>query len=391
MILELSPDQDLARKLLMDWFMAKNHRQYITLGGYAGTGKTTLLAYIRAELKKERKKLKVAFCSYTGKAVQTLKRKLGEHDALKFGDEVRTIHSLIYKAITNEFGAIIGWKKREVLDAEPDLLIVDEASMVDGDIWRDLLSYGIPIIAVGDHGQLPPVSGSFNLMQNPELRLEKIHRQAENNPIIKLSVMARETGFIGHGDYGGRVFKATPADASVMLENIFCNFSADQLILCGYNSTRVRLNMAIRTALGFETPEPRPNDRVICLRNNREKEIYNGMLGYIKGIKKLVGDRYKLEVALDSAEGKQLYTGHVSAEQFGAQKTLNNILGYTKTKDLDLFDFGYALTVHKAQGSQAKKVVVFEERFSRDTEEDWRRWLYTAVTRAEEELLIVGN
>jgi len=143
--------------------------------------------------------------------------------------------------------------------------------------------------------------------------------------------------------------------------------------------------------LGFETPEPRPNDRVICLRNNREKEIYNGMLGYIKEIKKLAGDKYKLEVALDSYEGEQLYTGHVSAEQFGAQKTLNNILGYTKTKDLDLFDFGYALTVHKAQGSQAKKVVVFEERFSRDTEEDWRRWLYTAVTRAEEELLIVGN
>ncbi len=87
------------------------------------------------------------------------------------------------------------------------------------------------------------------------------------------------------------------------------------------------------------------------------------MLGYIKEVKKLVGDKYKLEVALDSYEDEQLYVGHVSAEQFGAQKTLNNILGYTKTKDLDLFDFGHALTVYKAQGSQAKKVVFLKSAF----------------------------
>jgi len=57
----------------------------------------------------------------------------------------------------------------------------------------------------------------------------------------------------------------------------------------------------------------------------------------------------------------------------------------------DLFDFGYALTVHKAQGSQAKKVILFEERFSKMDDTDWKRWLYTAITRAEEELLIFGS
>lgn len=390
MLIELSPDQDLARKFIMDWYNSKSRASYITLGGYAGTGKTTLITYLRRQLKVDHKKLRVAFCAYTGKATQVLKRKLAEHDAVHFGDEVRTIHSLIYKAITDEHGFIIGWRRREVLDTEPDLLIVDEASMVDEEIWRDLLSYRVPIIAVGDHGQLPPVSGSFNLMQNPQLKLEKIHRQAEENPIIKLSVMAREQGVIFRGDYGNGVCKLTYTDAQPALENIFTSYNQDYLLLCGYNATRIRLNMAVRSALGFEVPEPRPNDRVICLRNNRQKEIYNGMLGYVKEIKKLAGDKYKVEIAMDSYEGDHLYTGHVSAEQFGAQKTLNNISGYAKTKDMDLFDFGYALTVHKAQGSQAKKVVVFEERFSRDTEEDWRRWLYTAVTRAEDELLIVG-
>ncbi len=390
MLIELSSDQELARTCLLDWYKEKNRPQYITLGGYAGTGKTTLLSYLRRELQKEHKKLKVAFCAYTGKATQVLKRKLVEHEAMLPGDEVRTIHSLIYKAITNESGAILGWKRREELDADPDLLIVDEASMVDEEIWRDLLSYQVPIIAVGDRGQLPPVSGNFNLMQNPQLRLEKIHRQAEQNPIIRLSVMAREQGAIMHGDYGDGVCKLTYTDAQPALENIFTSFNKYYMILCGYNNTRVRINATIRAALGFETPEPRSNDRVICLRNNREQDIYNGMLGEIVEIKKLIGDKYKVEIAMDTYEGEQVYRGHISAEQFGAQKTLNNILGYTKTKDMDLFDFGYALTVHKAQGSQAKKVVVFEERFAKDSEENWRRWLYTAATRAEEELLIVG-
>jgi exodeoxyribonuclease-5 len=58
--------------------------------------------------------------------------------------------------------------------------------------------------------------------------------------------------------------------------------------------------------------------------------------------------------------------------------------------EIDLFDFGYALTVHKAQGSQAQKVVLFEERFSKMDDETWCRWLYTGVTRAGEELYIIG-
>ena len=99
---------------------------------------------------------------------------------------------------------------------------------------------------------------------------------------------------------------------------------------------------------------------------------------------------YKVEISMDSFSGDFLYEGVISSEQFNSSTTLNNIVGYAKTKDMDLFDFGYALTVHKAQGSQAKKVVLFEERFGRQDEDMWRRWLYTGITRAEEELLIIG-
>ena len=175
-----------------------------------------------------------------------------------------------------------------------------------------------------------------------------------------------------------------------MLDNIFRNFNDNYMILCGYNSTRVKINSTVRASLGFESPTPTIGDRVICLRNNWEKEIFNGMLGTIKEIKKLDGIKYETEIAMESFEEGAMYKGCISTEQFFSSRTLNNINGIIRTKDVDLFDFGYALTVHKSQGGQAKKVVLFEERFKRHDNDTWKRWLYTGVTRAEEELLIVG-
>lgn len=389
-MIELSDDQKIALKALLNWYYSISKKQFITLGGYAGTGKTTLISFLRQELAKSNDKLKVGFCSYTGKATQVLKRKLQEHKAVYKNDVIGTIHSLIYKAIEDERGVILGWDLRENEEVAYDLLIVDEASMLDQVIWNDLLSYNIPIIAVGDHGQLPPINGTFNLMEKPELKLEQIHRQARLNPIIKLSILAREQGIIPEGNYGNCVEKVGFVDGSYLVQGIFENYNQDTLLLCGYNSTRMRINAAVRNALGFEIPEPCPGDRVICLRNNREKQIFNGMLGTILEIRKKDKDKYQVKIAMDGVNTAQSYEGVISVEQFSSPKTLNNIRGIIRTQKIDLFDFGYALTVHKAQGSQARKIVLFEERFKAQDDEMWRRWLYTGVTRAEEELLIIG-
>lgn len=365
-----------------------SRKPYITLGGYAGTGKTTLISILREELNRINPKAKVAFCSYTGKAVQVMKRKLMEQKVSIKGDFLGTIHSLIYRTIEDSSGRVLGWALKDKFELNYDLMIVDEASMVDEKIWADLMSFRIPIIAVGDHGQLPPVSGEFNLMQKPHLRLTEIHRQARENPIIELSILARQNGEIPHGSYGGAVEKVSYAESGSMVEDIFSNYNPDTLILCGYNNSRVKINTAVRGYLGFENPEPCADDRVICLRNNREKAIFNGMLGTILDIKRLEGEKYQTTILMEGMPNA--YEGIISSEQFFSPKTLNNILGYKKTQGMDLFDFGYALTVHKAQGSQARKVVLFEERFKEMDDEMWKRWLYTAVTRAEEELLIFG-
>jgi len=386
--MELSEDQQKALVKLLSWYKDRDRKRFITLGGYAGTGKTTLISIFKNELAKAEKGIKIAFCSYTGRAAQNLRNKLKEAGALCARDSVSTIHGLIYTPQEGSNGQITGWDRKDEL--ERDLIIVDEASMVDGLIWGDLLSYNIPIIAVGDHGQLPPISGNFNLMEAPEILLTQIHRQARDNPIIKVSEYARTTGLVPPKKYGAGVVKylKEDSDAQEKTGELLEAYSADTLILCGYNSTRTKINQFIRASLGFETPAPATGDRVICLRNNHKKAVCNGMLGTIVSIAADQKDWYGAEIKMDDRE--KPYEGLIYAPQFGAGRGVN----FTKDRRLaaqgDLFDFGYALTVHKAQGGQARRVVMFEERFAQMDDEMWRRWLYTGVTRAEEELYLFG-
>lgn len=391
--MDISADKKLALKEILTWYAArskKQAKQSLTLGGYAGTGKTTLIAVLRKVLFTQNPKIKVAFAAFTGKAARVLKNYLGENQVLYKGDSVGTIHSLIYSVIENERHEIIGWKRKEEIKA--DLIIIDEASMIDQKIWLDLLNYDVPILAVGDHGQLPPIGGQFNLMENPEIKLEEIHRQVADNPIIKLSIEARKFGQIKAGNYGHGVRKLSKNDpeSAEIIDNYLQSYNSETLILCGYNNTRVKLNSYIRNILGFESPLPQAGDRVICLRNKQQKAIFNGMLGTLQRISSKDENFYEAKILFDDDDS--LFEGLIVKKQFGSSSALN--FGRelrALTLQAELFDFAYALTVHKAQGSQARRVILFEERFKQMSDLDWRRWLYTAVTRAEEELIILGD
>ncbi|MBU2530720.1 MAG: ATP-dependent RecD-like DNA helicase [Elusimicrobia bacterium] len=398
--MELSNGQKIALNKLLAWYQDPDKKMFVTLGGYAGTGKTTLIAIFRKEItklneasekkgKKEKKKIKVGFCSYTGKAAQNLKFTIKESGAHVAKDTVSTIHGLIYNPIESASGIITGWAKKE--EIERDLIIVDEASMVDGPIWNDLLSYNIPIIAVGDHGQLPPISGNFNLMQKPEILLTEIHRQAKHNPIIMVSELARKTGIVPPKEYGDGVAKYLRSDPETQERSgeLLESYNKDTIILCGYNSTRTKINQFIRASLGFERPTLSTGDRVICLRNNHEKRIYNGMLGTILSLEPDGKEFYHADIQMDGL--KKPYSGLIYAAQFGAKTAINFTKDRSKTGKADLFDFGYAITVHKAQGGQTRKVIMFEERFPKMDEDMWRRWLYTGITRAQEELYLFGK
>lgn len=390
MDIKLSSDQRTVLREIWKWFVGRKS-PYLTFGGYAGTGKTTMTALFRQALEQEYPKIKVAFCSYTGKAARVLEETLRNHDARFSSDTTGTIHSLIYEPEKDEQGRVLGWHVKEKINS--DLIIVDEASMVNRKIWHDLLQFKKPILAVGDHGQLPPVHGNFNLMEDPDIKLEKIHRQARGNPIIELSEKVRSGKEIPHGDFNKvKKLPRESAETGEAVEEILNNYDDELLVLVGYNRTRVQLNNAIRELQYRRSREPQSGDRIICLRNNHRKGIYNGTRGKINQIepwqdKKNRNLWYFLEAEMDTGE---LYTGKVLKKQFNQEKTIQEIPNLSFKEMGDLFDFGYALTVHKAQGSQARQVLLFEERFQQMDDEDWFRWLYTAVTRAEEELVIVG-
>ena len=420
MEIELSDDQQKCYKDIMNWILAFEHPEYsvqkqdlLTFGGPAGSGKSTLIGKIRNDLKN----YNIAFCSYTGKAAAILRSKLKLFNGhIRSSDYCGTIHSLIYEPILDpQTKEVIGWQK--VKDLSFNLIIIDESSMVGEDIFGDLASFGIPILAVGDNYQLPPIEGEMNLMRHPDIRLEKIHRHAENSPIIKISMLAREEGFIPHGNYGDCVRKVNPSSGSItkFIENS-SDFS-DTAIICGFNKTRINLNQKVRAWFNYKDKYPQVGERIICLKNNKDARhcpIYNGVIGTVKDII----DNYnflKVEVAIDGEA--EYYKGKIcpttfnnekpdfvhsfieeiiedrhdyDVDRFATTRSTRRRVSETRKKYLDHFDFGYCLTVHKSQGSEWQRVMLIEQPCKFWSGDLWNKWLYTAVTRAKSELLIVS-
>lgn len=391
--MNVSADQAHALERLLTW-VKKPTSESLRLGGYAGTGKTTLITLLRQEIETIKPHARVAFAAYTGKATHVLRSYLGASGSIKSQDRISTIHQLLYHPQLNHEGMIIGWKKSREIDA--DLIVIDEASMVTDHIWHDLQTYHIPIIAIGDHGQLPPINSRFSLMEHPDIVLEHIHRQARENPIIALAHQARETGYIPPGDYAKTVRKFSYATHDAyeihdIMDDLLRDHQDDTLVLCGRNTTRLHLNRTIRQKADRPSDEPETGEKVVCLKNSYTQPgapIYNGMIGTIAYLEP--DEDHWYQATIDFADEEKTFQGRISRHQFHQPTLLDRVEGLALKDIGERFDFGYALTVHKAQGSQASTVLLFEERFQKSNDEDWKRWLYTAVTRARENLYIIA-
>lgn len=400
-ILELSPDQQVVFDQLSAW-IKKPKSKLITLGGFAGCGKSTLISLLASEKACQQR---IAFCALTGKAANVLRHKLEASGVNFTTHSCGTIHRLMYTPKVNPVtGAITGWKRRPFLDAS--IIILDEASMVPGDVFDDLKSYGLPILAVGDHGQLPPVRGNFSLMQDPQLRLEKIHRQAEDNPIIMLSKAVREAGQLRRDMADGNHVRFLGYDSA--MEELSARFKDtdgralfDIAVITYTNKTRCALNSRIRLIRHGHVPDgPKTGEQVICLRNallpdDKERSIFNGMRGLITKVTPSKHTHFaEIELPDDGLDIK----GDLSRHQFGRDKTFASLEEFHNyglkpnswhTCGL-LFDYGYSLTVHKAQGSGFDDVILFYERPGMVQEPEFRRWLYSATTRSSNRLTIIG-
>lgn len=370
----------------------------LSVGGLAGTGKTTLLGVFAATTT-----LRCAYAAFTGRAASILTRKLREAGARNV--EATTIHRLMYAPILNSKEEVCGWRRRKELSAQFDLIVIDEASMVGGAMLEDLKGYGLPILAVGDHGQLPPVMDSGELMAHPDLVLEKIHRQAVGNPIIQFAHAIRETGRLDSSLADGHFIRfAKKTDALDVLRETYHAAHDDNQpfldvgILSYRNDTRRQLNGTARKALGFAGP-PRKGEVVICLLN--EPPVFNGMRGILAQDahdRPEGSDPWELEGLIGFPdEGLAPVPFTMCAPQFNRPGTFRTveelcargILVDTVNQAGSLFDFGYALTVHKSQGSSFRHVIVYLDRPVHPQSPEWRKWAYTAATRASERLTIL--
>lgn len=396
----------------VDYWLKNSDEQVFRLFGYAGTGKTTLAKHFAEGVSGL-----VLFGAFTGKAAYVLQQK-GCEGAI-------TIHQMIY--ISREKGkqelrkaqeqlellqaelAEAGKTEKEIANHEKvktlenliiaetkalekpyfilnqdsmvkhaKLVIIDECSMIDGTIGKDLLSFGTKVLVLGDPAQLPPIRGTgfFTEGVTPDVMLTDIHRQAEESPIIRMATMVRNHQELYYGDYGDNCMVVREGEIGAKQALTF------EQILVGRNNTRYSTNRRMRFLKGYEEGLPVIGDRLVCLRNNHDLGILNGAIYDVMSIEGTMDSKIMMSVKPEDETFVKEILSH-EHHFLGHGKDLK----WYEKKEAEEFDYGYALTVHKAQGSQYNSLLLFDESacFRKDK---WKHQ-YTGITRAAEEITVV--
>lgn len=400
-----TPQQDGALKAVDSWLKSSRKLKPFYLAGYAGTGKTTLAKHFCEHVSGN-----VQFAAYTGKAASVLRAK-GCANAT-------TLHSLLYNPvgstntkrieelkdlITKEksLGENTCIKKLDLLRKElrkiseksramfelkdkydnvslanADLLVLDECSMIDEQMRKDIEYFKIPVLVLGDPGQLPPVGGIGGwAKQAPDYLLTEIHRQAKGSKIIWLATEVR------HGRWPGWMDDPDCVIAPKATFDYDLAALADQVIT-GKNVTRRKLNSAIRKLKGFDKVYPLKGDKLICLKNNHDEGLLNGVTCTATSDSRKVAQTIGLDISYEG-EDKFYYMDPGPFEE-----TYYNRLSFPEQDIVQKFDYGYAITCHKSQGSQWKNVLICDDKMRSEDREMRKKWLYTAITRAEEKVRI---
>ena len=372
--------------------------KYTTISCYAGTGKSTLVKFAIAALGVREDR--VAYATFTGKAAEVLRKK-GNTGAC-------TLHKLLYDHFPKPGGGFIR-KPKTSLDY--DVVVVDEVSMAPKSMIDMLLSHRVYVIFLGDPFQLPQINKdeSHDILENAHIFLDEVMRQAAESEIIQISMKIRNGEPIDF--MKGKEVIIIPKSELVEGHLTW----ADQ-ILCGTNATRENINRQMREIYGF-SGLPQDGEKMICLRNYWDDCADNGdaLVNGTTGILRNPFETFRMipnYIPIDNHRMDVIQGDFVTSDG----STFNSVemdkkflidgvkcitdgkilfrLGKLKNKIGDIvpreFAFGYAITTHKAQGSEWDKVLVIEEKFPFSKEEH-ARWLYTAVTRASEKLVLVRS
>lgn len=358
-----------------------------TITGPAGTGKTTLLSLLPDVISGSFKVL-----APTGRAA------LRVHEATGGRVPATTVHRWLYIPLGDGPDVRFLPKLPEALEIPSSrLVVVDDASPLGLTVWRHLLTActqaGLNIVLIGDPFQLPPVeprgAEAFDVLAQPALRrvnLTEILRQAQDSPIIRAATHVRE------GDVRRGLSELQNVGRDRLLDTMGDVIDQDGVILCHRNETRHTINAALRRLYGLEDRPLAPSEPLLVLKNTYRLNRYNGE---VVPFGRWTGVDARVSVAGESIHYAQIRVGNDDAivaldEIFGrTQLPAGTIASHgaawarSRQKDPPPYlscNLGYALTCHRAQGSEWDSVVVLLDRI--DTREEGRRWLYTAITRA---------
>lgn len=373
----------------------RNNEKYVTICGYAGTGKSTLVRFIIEALDIDEDR--VAYACYTGKAAEVLRKKGNKH--------AMTLHKLLYDSFPRPGGGFI---RKPKLSLDYDVVVVDECSMVPKSMIQMLMRHKVFIIFLGDSFQLPMIdkNESHTLLDKPDIFLDEIMRQAAESEIIQLTMKIRN---------GEAITPMKGNEVIVIPKNELVTGHltwADQII-CATNVTRHNMNTQMRELLGY-TGTIQDGEKVIIKRNywddcNSDGDaLVNGSTGIItnpfESFRRIPAYIKNNRHDLPTVVGN--FTPDCGSEFSGVEFDKDFLLTETPCVDWRVayqlgklkpsigdivprqMTYGYAITCHAAQGSEWDKVLVIEESFPFDKTEH-ARWLYTACTRASDKLVLV--
>lgn len=343
--------QAAAHQSIRDWLRQPYGDQVFRLTGPAGSGKTRLATDIGREFSAQ-------YVTPTNKSAAVLRN--------RGADTATTIHSYLYGAPKKDRNGKLVWRLREHGRPYVPFLIVDEGGMVGASEGADLCHCAARLLVTKDDHQLPPISGRA-YFAGSDFHLDEIYRQAAGSQPLQLATILRE---------GGDITPA-PFDLSALRD-------AD-VIICATHRMRAYANYLARRSRGIRGPYPTVGEPLVNLRNDYDRELWNGTLWTITGLRER-GELLELDLIDDNgATAEALVPERCVIDDW---RDLGEI-----PAQLNVMAYGYCLTAHKAQGSEWEHVVVIDETGSPGfammaassplgPEQFRRRWLYTAVTRA---------
>ncbi len=274
-----------------------------------------------------------------------------------------------------------------------DVLVIDEASMVGESVAMDLARTGSRLIYIGDPAQLPPVGqrASRDAMGEPHHLLTQVHRQKGDSDVLKLATKIR---------------KAEHPEAPPTKRKHLLRLEEYDQVLCWRNVTRERVNAEIRRRLGRRDPMmPEEGDRLICIKNtkSRDEDVRRWMNGEQVTVLAVATTKHEDHLVLDIRDDEGIEHEVISPiATLGGHRAEQEYLDRSWGSADPAFAYGFAITVHKSQGSEWPRILLVDEtpdmisvaarREGRGKAiTQVRQWLYTGITRASDRVDVVRD